>query len=241
MIRRCELNDQVGKLQRALGDELGSPELLPFQAELVEDIKAVISFQTQQIERTSVIASSEGSEGLSNDRLFLGLFVTQVQRQDLERVRYVLASYLRIRLWKLQRHAAYYLRESSGSKSSPPVEERLSTGERKFLRLYQENLSTYLREAFLQYIPENLRGLADIEKHQSGRNTEIHMISEPNTSELVTAAAAASTEPTETNTTGARGHAIRGLAGDLPCSIHYGSRGDPSRSGLPCLRTFKNL
>jgi hypothetical protein len=202
MSRRCEINDQIGKLHTALGNELGSPELLPYEAELVEDLEAVISFQAQQIERHTAHDFSLSTEDGANGRQFLGAFITQVQRQDLERVRYALSSYLRTRLWKLQRHGTHYLRESEETNAKSLRRSRLSPNERKFLKLYQERLSSYLHQAFLQYIPEHLRGLADVEKHQSGRNTEIRMVSEPDTTEIVTAVASPSTETALSNAAG---------------------------------------
>ncbi|BAM82591.1 hypothetical protein, conserved [Cyanidioschyzon merolae strain 10D] len=187
MPHRCEVNDQIPALQRAFCEEVCAPELLPFRASLVEDIEAVIAFQEQRVGQHSAYASSGDREESDTETAFRRSLVAQLQRMDLERVRYLLASYLRVRLWKLQRHAAYYQQEAEGG--SQTSMGRLSMHEQRFLKAYLDNLATCLHEAFLKHIPESLRGLTDTEKHQSGRNTEIRMVTEPDFSETVMAVA----------------------------------------------------
>ncbi|KAK4535235.1 hypothetical protein CDCA_CDCA04G1260 [Cyanidium caldarium] len=171
----CDLNDQIEQLQQAVSDEVCAPELLPFAERLVADVQAVLQYQQQQLGQVHA-DTANGIVSAIGDRL-----AQHLQRQDCMRVRYALRNYYRVRLWKAQRHATHYLRESqSDPRCLSPLEEA-------FLRRYQRNMVHHLNESFLKHVPEPLRRLDDVERNQSGHGTELNMVTAPDLDEYVVA------------------------------------------------------
>ena len=73
-----------------------APELLPFQFSLVEKILRMIS-QREQVLNQRRLADAD-------DR-----FNVNIYKMELERVKFVIKSYLRVRLAKIERHIVYII------------------------------------------------------------------------------------------------------------------------------------
>lgn len=73
-----------------------APELLPFQFELVESLLRLVSSREQMIEQKRQVDA--------DDR-----FNVNINKMELERVKFVIKSYFRVRLAKIERHLVYLI------------------------------------------------------------------------------------------------------------------------------------
>jgi len=80
-------------LQQLLHQEKSSPELLPYQVLLIGQISKRIFDQERQLQRKI---------NDTDDRFYFN-----VHKMELERVKYLLKSYLRTRLFKMEKHLLY--------------------------------------------------------------------------------------------------------------------------------------
>ena len=120
-------------LVTAWRNEMSAPEVLPYKGDYVECMLEVVKAMEESL---------KGSE--------VPEIVRSLHLLELERVRYVLSSYLRIRLSKIERYAEYTAAEDYGN---------LSSEENKFLKEYIENLDTLFENLALRHMPPNLRTL----------------------------------------------------------------------------------
>lgn len=73
-----------------------APELLPYQQALVEQIYKLINAQEERV------AQNAGGQSKADARFYLN-----IMRMEVERVKYLLKSYLRSRLVKIERFLFY--------------------------------------------------------------------------------------------------------------------------------------
>jgi hypothetical protein len=130
-----EVNPAIEDLIRAWCNEKASPELLPYQGDLVEQFMSNVSMQQAEL------ASGKRD-----------VFTAGLYQLDIDRVKFVLASYLRARLAKVQR---WYLH----LQGAPEARERLSPAEREFLRDFTAARGKHLDAVVLQQLPAGLRTL----------------------------------------------------------------------------------
>merc|ERR1719192_2048750 len=80
-------------------------------------------------------------------------FKVHIHRMEIDRIRYILSSYLRIRIHKIEKHCGYFLAvEANGA-------EKLSPEELQYAREYKENVDSHLKSVALQHMPQNLQTL----------------------------------------------------------------------------------
>ena len=84
------------QMNTLLHNEKMAPELLPFQFELVESLLRLVSSREQMIEQKRQVDA--------DDR-----FNVNVNKMELERVKFVIKSYFRVRLAKIERHLVYLI------------------------------------------------------------------------------------------------------------------------------------
>ncbi len=77
-----------------------------------------------------------------------------IYQMELDRIKFSLASYLRCRLRKLERHARFI-------SNTPELHGRLSPAELGYLQRYQQLADSALQRLFLGRLPEHLRGLSE--------------------------------------------------------------------------------
>lgn len=77
-----------------------------------------------------------------------------VHQMELERVRYIVASYLRIRLRKIETFTKHILNED-GTRAA--ALKRLSDDERRFAEAYLESINKHFHHIAIQHMPQNLR------------------------------------------------------------------------------------
>lgn len=133
-------NEDITRIKRALLNEKTSPELLPYQEELVDELIAATAHQSSVIEDArSTVAEA---------------FAASLYQMEIDRVNFLVASYLRTRLFKIQKYAVYLL-------SNADMYARLSEREKEFARGYVDSLEQHFRKSFLDAIPEKYRSLTD--------------------------------------------------------------------------------
>lgn len=124
------------QLTEAWLNEKFSPELLETKVELVECMLA----QVKELENNSTIKDKD--------------LETSVQQIELERVKFVIASYLRERLKKIENNVIHVLEEEAKDQPS-----KLSPGELKFAKEFADNMQNHFNKLALQQMPANMQTL----------------------------------------------------------------------------------
>lgn len=124
-------------------DERCAPEVLPFETALLDRLMSKVHRQIENIEKESM----EVMDSKQNFRLIL-------IQTELERVKYLIRSYLRTRLYKIDKHALFILGKAE-------YRQRLSADELTYCRRHQAILTAHYRASFLSSLPENLQRLDD--------------------------------------------------------------------------------
>ncbi|KAI8989432.1 hypothetical protein BDB01DRAFT_541151 [Pilobolus umbonatus] len=146
--------EKISELTKLWIDERGSPELLPYQQSLVEPLIDAIESQTDMIGR--VIES-----GVDIDNFKMMIYQTEI-----ERVKYLLKSYLRTRLHKIEKMSLYLLRK-------PNFQTIMSSQEIIYARGYRELIEKFNHHSFLYELPRS-------QHKQDEMNSEVNMVILPN-------------------------------------------------------------
>lgn len=134
-------------------NEKYAPELLPFESRLVTDLHELLDFVADDLRSEDALKQAAEDEGEMADHM-------RCKRIELDRIRYIVRDYLRIRIWKLTQYPQHYLEGGN--------EELLSDAERRFLRDYWHNKKQFLDNRFLSVLPPVKAKLED------------HMLRRPN-------------------------------------------------------------
>ncbi|KAJ2777918.1 GINS complex subunit [Coemansia javaensis] len=126
-------DDDLSVLMRAWVNERGAPELLEYEGAALENLMELVEFQTQRIASQPAV-------------------VANILRMDVDRVKYLVRSYLRARLAKIERHTAHYL-------GSPEHRARLSQNELDYAQGFAALEERHLRRSFLDQLDPHLRRL----------------------------------------------------------------------------------
>lgn len=124
-------------LENAWLNEKFSPEILPHQVEMVDLMLDQIAHIEENVRKLD-----------KND------FRVIAHRMELERIRYVIASYLRCRLEKIE---TYYLHILKEEERRSDENKRLSYEEIKFCRNYYESVEKHFYQLALRHMPPNLQ------------------------------------------------------------------------------------
>eukprot|EP00455_Lapot_gusevi_P014877 TRINITY_DN17499_c0_g1_i3.p1 TRINITY_DN17499_c0_g1~~TRINITY_DN17499_c0_g1_i3.p1 ORF type:complete len:173 (+),score=8.14 TRINITY_DN17499_c0_g1_i3:77-595(+) len=103
---------------------------------------------------TSSTESKQSSLSSGGDDNETKIFMSQLLQMDLDRIKYLLSSYLRIRLQKIDKHLIHIL-------STAEMVERLSAPELNFAKQYVDLVQSTFDRAFLDHIPESFRSLTE--------------------------------------------------------------------------------
>lgn len=126
-------------LTRRWRNEKYAPELLPCDKELIKDASELLEFVVEGLQEECVSGSAATPEE-TMDQADLA-----VREVDMQRMRYVLKDYLRLRLWKLCQWPQHYLETDNI--------DLLSDAERTFLRDFWLNKEKFFQDRLLQYFP----------------------------------------------------------------------------------------
>lgn len=144
------LSEEVAKLQACLLREKASPELLEYEHELMGSVLEQISLQQTALEtRIESVQDHAASE---------------LYQLELDRVKYLVSSYLRTRLLKLQRLMLYIIKNDLGGLLSQP--------EATFLSKYFAIKTNQFKKAFLLRLPSKFQQIDDTRSFQKSSVTE---------------------------------------------------------------------
>lgn len=141
-------SELLGRMRRAMMNEIYSPEILEYERETVTKIQQLTEAQGEALDDVEFDDTSYSS-GNGNT---VG-FDMHVKRMELERVNYLVRCYLRTRLKKIERGILYVFKNQS------ELFERLSDAEREFAVAYMDLLEGHFKRSFLSMLPEKLRKL----------------------------------------------------------------------------------
>lgn len=134
----------IHQLTHAWLNERGAPELLPWPGALVDTV-------LDQLQQQQAILDSLMSDAATSEEEHFRLNLVQL---DVDRCRWLLRSFLRTRLSKLEKHAPYIVRERT-------EQLRLSDMELGYVKRYAQLLADHYSTTVLQFLPESMRGLDD--------------------------------------------------------------------------------
>lgn len=122
-------------LELAWLNERSAPELLPHQSEILDLMLGQISHMEANMSQLD-----------RND------FRSIAHRMELERIRYIVASYLRNRLAKIEMYGESILGEDATRNEDSKY---LSESETVFAQAYVENMNSHFNHILLRHIPES--------------------------------------------------------------------------------------
>lgn len=122
-------------LELAWMNERSAPELLPHQSEILDLMLGQISHMESNMSQLD-----------RND--LRGV----VHKMELERIRYIVSSYLRTRLAKIERFGEAILAEEEARDEES---KHLSESEAVFAKAYVDNMNAHFNQILLRHIPES--------------------------------------------------------------------------------------
>eukprot|EP00127_Corallochytrium_limacisporum_P002935 Clim_evm24s143 gene=Clim_evmTU24s143 len=162
----------VDSMRRAWLNEQHCPEFLPYMQNLVEQLKGVLDKRQAEID-------SVGNHNLDD------YLTANIMQTELERIVFMLRSYFRVRLWKIQKHPALMQERIN----EPGL---LSVSEQGFLNTYIRILEGHLENSFTADLPDMLKAHLNRRSHQDETAfpqpptaMDPHSISEPNLDQFV--------------------------------------------------------
>jgi hypothetical protein len=127
-----------------------SPDLLPYNEFLVSQVKQRLADQQEAIEaEAEKIKNGQQVEGRSEGDDVARL-VLDLKQLDVDRVQFMLSSYLRCRIFKIEKFAMLIF-------SDEDYINRVSEEERNFASSYLELIQEHFSTTFLDLIPERFR------------------------------------------------------------------------------------
>ncbi|OCF32764.1 hypothetical protein I317_02129 [Kwoniella heveanensis CBS 569] len=149
--------DDVRKLGMIWVKERGTPELMPWEGDLMDSV-------FDKLEQQAKMVNTLRSDPQTSEEEHFKLMLVQT---EVERVKYLVRSYVRTRLHKIEKHSHFIT-------LTPSVRSLLSGAELSHAQRYTELLHTHFQHSVLDSLPEWLRGMDDT--YGDG----LSMISKPN-------------------------------------------------------------
>ncbi|XP_021797950.2 DNA replication complex GINS protein SLD5 isoform X4 [Papio anubis] len=128
----------IERLEQAWMNEKFAPELLESKPEIVECVMEQLEHMEENLRRAK-------REDLK----------VSIHQMEMERIRYVLSSYLRCRLMKIEKFFPHVLEKEKTRPEGEP--SSLSPEELAFAREFMVNTETYLKNVALKHMPPNLQ------------------------------------------------------------------------------------
>lgn len=142
------------EIENAWMNEKFSPEILPHQSDLVDCMLQQIVHMENNIKRLD-----------KNDLRAL------VHRMELDRIQYVISSYLRTRLEKIEKYTFHILSEETNRSTE---ESYLTAGELGFAKEFLTNFETLFKTVALQHMPPNFQRF-EVNKFNVKPNMQTHV------------------------------------------------------------------
>ena len=130
----CKQNQKFMALQQLLHQEKSSPELLPYQHVLINNL-------TKQINKQEELMQVQVRD--TDDR-----FYYNIHKMELERIKYLVKSYLRTRLFKIEKFLFYIVEKDQAG--------LLSEGEMQYTWQLYESKKNHFNAVFFNKVPSRL-------------------------------------------------------------------------------------
>nr|XP_033804472.1 DNA replication complex GINS protein SLD5 [Geotrypetes seraphini] len=130
----------IRQLEEAWLNEKFAPDLLESKSEIVECVIEQLSHMEENLQRAKK-----------------GDLKVSIHRMEIERIRYVLSSYLRCRLLKIEKFFPHVVEKEKLRAKEDPSD--LSPEEFTFAKEYLENTEMYLKNVVLKHMPPNLQSI----------------------------------------------------------------------------------
>ena len=147
-----DLSKEISELESWLRREKVSPEILMYQDTLLTRI--IGNIETKQEELNSTVTETLDKQ-----------FENQIYQLDLDRIKYLVANYLRTRMFKIQ-NMALTIVYTDGA-------EMLSSQEMEFLRKFYILKTNHFKKCFLLKVPEEYRKIEE-EKYSKTPITKVN-------------------------------------------------------------------
>lgn len=160
--------DVINELYRLWGNERCSPELQSNPEDLIKEVLELIDFQSNKLSDQQ----SSGSHA----------FVECIYQMDLERIKFVLKSFLRCRMSKIERGWAEFWPNWSTPERSQYLQSKMMKFEREYLESFASNIVSCLGESVIQRMPDKTGDIDTPEMAWQGSrpissyNPNIHVI-----------------------------------------------------------------
>lgn len=155
-----EQEDSVNELYRLWRNERATPELQENPEDLIKEVLELIEFQS--------IKLSKHQETLTEATKGNFAFLDCLYQMDLERIKFVLKSFLRCRLCKIEKGWAEFWPNWSTQGRSEYLQSNLTSFEREYLQSFASNFVSSLQESVLDRIPDKMASLDDEEMQWTG-------------------------------------------------------------------------
>jgi len=146
------VREQVIYLTTAWRNEKLSPEILQYEDEMVEAVKEALDEREAMIEdgeEAIAAAAHSGTNKIESASMYW-------YRKEMERIRFILNSYLRVRLWKIQKYTLHFLSDEESW-------NRLSEAEQKFATAFSSLGERHFKDCFLRELPKKYQAIDDRE------------------------------------------------------------------------------
>ncbi|KAI0051299.1 GINS complex, Sld5 component [Auriscalpium vulgare] len=140
----AEPETPLQQLIRHWMNERHAPDILPWQGEVLDGLLNHINRQS------TTVNLLRGDPDSSEDEHFRIVLA----QTEIERVKFVVRSYIRTRLYKIEKYARYVAR-------TPQIQERLSQAELQHAQTFAKLTEDHFSVSVLQALPEHQRSLED--------------------------------------------------------------------------------
>ncbi|KAG6599762.1 DNA replication complex GINS protein SLD5 [Phytophthora cinnamomi] len=137
------MNEDVVNMRALWVNELNAPEILPYNEEMVTEMLEQVRNQQEYVDSVY-----EDRAQLTEEKSF----VNKLYQMEIDRLRYMVSSYLRTRLRKIEKFAVHIL-------SDPVRTQRLSLKERNFAQQFVLLCESHVNELALNKFADEHRSL----------------------------------------------------------------------------------
>mmetsp|Transcript_7846 Transcript_7846/g.11846 ORF Transcript_7846/g.11846 Transcript_7846/m.11846 type:complete len:245 (+) Transcript_7846:55-789(+) len=156
------INADIKLLSKAWVEEQCAPELLVYKESIVERMKDHVKGMQEALNAHRVTGIDE-------------MFVSSLYQMDLDRIRFSVVKYIRLRLQKIEKHVFYILENAKEIMKA----KRMNQSELKYAKDYCNILHGHLKAKVLDHLPEkyaNIKSQSDQEKIFSEPDLDVFVV-----------------------------------------------------------------
>ncbi|CAH2353218.1 DNA replication complex GINS protein Sld5p [[Candida] railenensis] len=158
-------SDLYNRLVTAMVNERMAPDVLPYEHSLLQSVLLMLSQQQQYLLDSHEYGDSNIGSGIVSSDFKLQLMIVET---EIERLNYLVRSYLRVRLAKLDKFNIFYINQVNDSKSNGrDTKPLLSQEETEYIHKHFKILTQLYNSCFLKKMPHFLTLLDDTSGGQS--------------------------------------------------------------------------